>query len=117
MNTLRIVRILIATVLLSSCGYMSQERHVNTITTTQSIFLDSPDKTVFLNIDGTIPQFRNVLLGELKNEGVKVSESYASANVLLKVKTKFHGQIISKNYEKIIQDEISFENIQQLPKP
>ena len=117
MNTLRIVRILIATVLLSSCGYMSQERHVNTITTTQSIFLDSPDKTVFLNIDGTIPQFRNVLLGELKNEGVKVSESYASANVLLKVKTKFHGQIISKNYEKIIQDQTSFENIEQFPKP
>jgi hypothetical protein len=117
MNTLLIVRTVIALAFLGSCGYMSQERHLNVITTTQSIFLDSPDKTVFLNIDSTIPQFRNVLLGELKNEGVKVAENYANANVLLKVKTKFHGQIVSKNYEKVVKDEISFENIEQLPKP
>ena len=117
MNTLLIVRTVIALAFLGSCGYMSQERHLNAITTTQSIFLDTSDKTVFLNIDGTIPQFRNALLGELQNEGVKVSQNYANANVLLKVKTKFHGQIISKNYEKIIQDQTSFENIEQFPKP
>jgi hypothetical protein len=117
MNTLQIVRISIAVILLSSCGYMSQERHVNTITTTQSIFLDIPDKTVFLNIDGTIPEFRTAVFSEVKNEGVKISQNYANANVLLKVKTKFHGEIISKNYEKTVQDETSFENIEQLPKP
>ena len=96
---------------------MSQDQHVDTITTTQSIFLDIPDKTVFLNIDGTIPDFRSVLSNELKNEGVNISKNYANANVLLKVKTKFHGEIISKNYEKTVQDETSFENIEQLPKP
>ena len=117
MNILQIVRISISVILLGSCGYMSQDQHVDTITTTQSIFLDIPDKTVFLNIDGTIPDFRSVLSNELKSEGVNISKNYANANVLLKVKTKFHGQIISKNYEKIIQDQTSFENIEQLPKP
>lgn len=121
MNTLQIVRILtavsIAIAFLTSCGFTSQERRINTITTTQSIFLDNSEKTVFVNIDGTIPNFRAAVVNALKNDGVRVSEVYAGANVLLKVKTKFHGQIVSKNYEKLIHDETSFENIEQLPKP
>ncbi len=117
MNTLQIVRTFFLGLAITSCGLMSQERHINTITATQSIFLDIPEKSVFVNIDGTVPQFRNIVVQELRNQNVRVSETYANANVLLKVKTKFHGKIASKNYEKVTYDETSFENIEQLPKP
>ncbi len=126
MNTSRIAKIStfsIVITILSSCGLISQDKHINAITTTHMIFLDSNlnanSKNVDISIDSTIPQLREITLQKLKDDGIKIVDSNANsnANVVLKVKTKFHGEILSKHYQKTIEDEVSFENIEQLPKP
>lgn len=115
MNILRIVKIFFV-LLLPSCGFFSQDKHIDSITTTQAIFLDSNEKIVHFTVDGIVPDFREVLKQKLKDDGINVTQNVNSATILLKVRTKFHGKNLIKNYENIVKNDISFENIEQLPK-
>jgi hypothetical protein len=121
MNTLRVVRLCISVFLtiftLNACQLLSQEQYIDSITLTQSIFLDTPEKYVYLTADSVLPNLKEEIGEQLKQEGIHLVQNQNSANVVLKVKTRFHGRIFSKNYEQAIEDKLSFENIEQLPKP
>lgn len=92
----------------------SLENSSPSVIVTESIFLDTnPDHIkVFVMSDNIIPNLRGKIIDTLQTQGVNLTQDYSSANVVLKVKTHFHGKVYKKEIPVLLHGEISFSNIQ-----
>lgn len=114
MPTLNKIHKIFAVFLLSSCSLASMfETKPQSITTTESIFLDTnPDTQItFIMTDSILPNLKTKIANELKQHNIKIAANYSSANVVLKVKTRFSGKILKKDLGKLLEEEASFASV------
>ena len=98
--------------LFSSCSIISQDRNVDNIVLTEQIFLDTQDRKLTLTVDNTLDNLKKDILLEIQQSNINIAENPSNANVLLKVKTTFHGKVLSSKINEIIDNKIAYENIE-----
>ena len=102
-----------ATILLFfSCSIISQDRNVDNIVLTEQIFLDTQDRKLTLTVDNTLDNLKKDILLEIQQSNINIAENLSNANVMLKVKTTFHGKVLSSKINEIIDNKIAYENIE-----
>jgi len=98
--------------LFSSCSIISQDRNIDNITLTEQIFLDTQDRKLSITVDNTLDNLRTDVLLAIQKNNINIEENQSYANVLLKVKTTFHGKVLSSKINEIIDNKIAYENIE-----
>ncbi len=98
--------------LFSSCSIISQDRNVDNIILTEQIFLDTQDRKLFITVDNTLDNLSKDVLLAIQKNNINIAENQSYANVLLKVKTTFHGKVLSSKINEIIDNKIAYENIE-----
>ena len=98
--------------LFSSCSIISQDRNIDNIVLTEQIFLDTQDRKLTLTVDNTLDNLKKDILLEIQQSNVNIAENLSNANVMLKVKTTFHGKVLSSKINEIIDNKIAYENIE-----
>lgn len=98
--------------LFSSCSIISQDRNIDNIVLTEQIFLDTQDRKLTLTVDNTLDNLKKDILLEIQQSNINIAENLSNANVMLKVKTTFHGKVLSSKINEIIDNKIAYENIE-----
>ena len=104
-------------VLLGGCSIASIfEKAPPSVITTESIFLDTnPDTaSAFIISDSIVPNLQENIANALEKSNVKMAQNYSSANVVVKVKTRFSGKVLKKDLPKLLEDEASFSSVANL---
>ena len=96
----------------SSCSILSQDRNVDNIILTEQIFLDAQDKKVSMTVDNALDNLKKDVVLAMQQNNVNIVEGVSNANVLLKVKTTFHGRVLSGKVNEVTDNKIAYENIE-----
>jgi hypothetical protein len=104
--------IFITILLCSSCSILSQDRNVDNIILTEQIFIDTQDRKVSAIVDNTLDNLKKDVIFAMQQNNVNIVEGVSNANVLLKVKTTFHGRVLSSKVNEVIDNKIAYENIE-----
>ena len=104
--------IFITILLCTSCSILSQDRNVDNIILTEQIFLDTQDRKISVIVDNTLDNLKKDVLSEIQQNNANIVETSSNANILLKVKTTFHGRVLSSKVNEVLENEVAYENIE-----
>lgn len=101
--------------LCTACGIAdSFEKSPPSVILAESIFLDTnPDNMrVFVMSDSIVPDLKAKIIEEMQTNGITITQNYSSANVVLKIRTRFNGKVLRKDIPKLLHEETSFTSLQ-----
>jgi hypothetical protein len=95
--------------LCSSCAIFSGEKQLNGIFITQEIFLDGSPSSINITVDGVVPSLKESTIAEVQSTNLLAQNH--NADILLKVRTKFYGEVPVSKKDEILENDINIYDI------
>lgn len=92
-----------------SCVIFSGEKQLHGIIITQEIFLDGRHQSIAITIDDIVPNLKEIITKEVVYANLLVQDT--NPDILLKVKTKFHGNVPISKLEEVVKQDINIYDI------